>query len=108
MGETFAVFNRITDISYQLIRVFGWPALIFMIWKFRGVVDHWVQSLIELQEKVQASSVLLAETKRMVDAISLNHLSHIQESLLENNSQHEKQIIVLQAIEKGIAVLVDR
>jgi hypothetical protein len=108
MGETFAVFNRITDISYQLIRVFGWPALIFMIWKFRGVVDHWVQSLIELQGKVQASSVLLAETKRMVDAISLNHLSHIQESLLENNSQHEKQIIVLQAIEKGIAVLVDR
>ena len=108
MGETFAVFNRITDISYQLIRVFGWPALIFMIWKFRGVVDHWVQSLIELQGKVQESSVLLAETKRMVDAISLNHLSHIQESLLENNSQHEKQIIVLQAIEKGIAVLVDR
>ena len=108
MGETFAVFNRITDVSYQLIRVFGWPALIFMIWKFRGVVDHWVQSLVELQGKVQASSVLLAETKRMVDAISLNHLSHIQESLLENNSQHEKQIIVLQAIEKGIAVLVDR
>jgi hypothetical protein len=108
MGETFAVFNRITDVSYQLIRVFGWPALIFMIWKFRGVVDHWVQSLIDLQGKVQDSSQMIAETKRVVDAISLNHLSHIKDTLVENNTQHEKQLLVLRAIEKGIAVLVDR
>jgi hypothetical protein len=108
MLEHSSLFMQITAMLDQVIRLCGWPVFIALVWKFRGTFDNWTVAIKAVQSHLDDIGVLASETKRTVDAVMLNHLQHIQESLVENNVQHLKQVEVLRAIEKGIAVLVDR
>lgn len=108
MLEHSSLFMQITAALDQIVHVLGWPIFLTLTWRLRGTFDHWTAAIKSIQAHLDDIGVLASETKRTVDAVMLNHLQHIQESMIENNKQHTKQVEVLLAIEKGIAILVDR
>ncbi len=103
-----SLFASIISGLDQLVRLAGWSLVIVGIWKFRGFFDRWLVSQERLQTGVDAHGVLLAETKRVIDSLTLNHLEHMNLTLIETVVQHKEQTRVLSDINTGIKVLCDR
>lgn len=102
------IFGQIMAILDQLARVVGWSVVIVVVWKARGAFDKAMASLTTLQENLISLISLTADTKKVVDVVTLNHLQRIQDTLAIEQDQHEKQLAILRENQKGIAVLVDR
>lgn len=90
------------------IHLIGWPALIAIVWKARGLVA-------EFLDGVRTDRKTLSETKAGVDLIASNHLAHLATDMQTQIKKQEetqegvaKTVEILQSIDKGIAVLVDR
>jgi hypothetical protein len=90
------------------LHVFGWPALIGLVWKFRGSLDTFTNSWNALESTTKVTAETAATIKQNVDVMSSNHLKHIEMSLASMDIRHEKETELLTNIDKGIAILVDR
>lgn len=83
------------------LHVIGWPVLIGVIWKCRGILDKFINRFETIDKRTASTADLATETKAGVDAIATNHLKHIEDDTRENKESLHK-------IAEGIAVLVDR
>lgn len=101
-------FMQGTAILDQLARIVGWGVAIVFVWKLRGMFDQAMSALVNMQENLSSLISLTAETKKVVDAVTLNHLQRLQDTIAISQEQHEKQLTILRENQKGIAVLVDR
>jgi hypothetical protein len=104
LSPTVSVFEWIADH----LHIFGWPALIGLVWTFRGTLDRFVNSWKAMDARTQTTADTTAIIKQTVDTMSTNHLKHIEMSLASMDLRHEKETDLLTNIDKGIAILVDR
>jgi hypothetical protein len=92
--------------------IIGWPALLGLVWKFRGAVDKFLADQKESTDKVakvletveeakEHGSIKAEEIKHGIDVLDANHLTHMERDMSE-------QTKLLISIDKNIAVLVDR
>lgn len=96
------------ELIDQLIRMFGWPALLgTLVW----VVRKWDTGQRELKE-LGANTKLAVETvnvvKSEVETIKNNHLAHLQDGITQVAVSNDKAVAVLQNIDAGIKILIDR
>lgn len=100
----------------QHLQLVGWPALIVIAWKLRGYIERVVfHKWNEVDHKTTESLGHLVEVKTAIDktaatlaVISGNHLAHIEIGIVEMNNRQDKTLEILNSIDKGISILVDR
>jgi hypothetical protein len=103
--------------------IIGWPALLGLVWKFRGAVDKFLAdqkestdkvakvletveeakrvAIMKVEEAKEHGSIKAEEIKHGIDVLDANHLTHMERDMSE-------QTKLLISIDKNIAVLVDR
>lgn len=99
----------------QHLQLIGWPALLVIAWRVRGYFETVSKRWEKVEDKTTDSLLRLSEVKHAVDrneaslnTISGNHLAHIETGIVELNNRQDRSLEVLNSIDKGISVLVDR
>ena len=89
------------DLIDQLIRMFGWPALLGgFVWAIR----KWDKAS-ETVIAVQADTKIV---KSEIEEMKNNHLAHLQVGITQVAASNDKAVDILHAINSGIQVLIDR
>lgn len=83
------------------LQLVGWPVLLGLVWTFRGVVEKWTQKWEMIDSRSKDTLSTVAAVKQQTDTIAGNHLAHIEDDM-------GKQTIILESIDRNIAILVDR
>lgn len=96
------------DLVSEYVHVFGWPAILGVLWTFRGRIDEFINKIDQIAEKTEKASQITGATLAEVNIIKTNHLTHVEENIGKLAETQEKTITVLASIDRGIAVLVDR
>jgi len=96
------------DISYKLIHIFGLPAIFGgLVWLVR-TYDKAMRQNKEIAEGVKETQRMTMEVHGAVNLIQSNHLTHLSENMQKFSEVQEKTVEVLNSIDKGIGILVDR
>jgi hypothetical protein len=96
------------DFLDQIIRLLGWPALIGMgVWIIRkydaGQQDF---KALSAHTKIAAETVMCVKSE--LDTLKSNHLAHLAEGINALSVSNDKAVDVLQEINGGIKLLIDR
>lgn len=83
------------------LHLVGWPMFIGLVWKTRGAIEKFVNKWETIDTRTQATVTTLGEVKAATEAITGNHLKHMEEDMT-------RQTTLLESIDKNIAILVDR
>jgi hypothetical protein len=97
MSDSAQIFEYIT----AHLQVIGWPAVVLMAWNLRGAAQRFMDAASTTEKRTAQISDKIEIVRQQNEIISSNHLSHIEKALTE-------QTPLLQSIDRGIAVLVDR
>jgi len=96
------------DLLDEIIRVVGWPTLFgALVW----IVRKWDKGQREFREMSENTKIAVAGVKQVqeqVDTITVNHLAHLQTGISQVAASNDKAVEILESIDKGVAVLVDR
>lgn len=98
------------DISLveQIVHIFGIPSIIAaLVWLVR-TYDKGVREVKEVREDAAETKRIVMETHGGVQEIKTNHLAHLQDGISQLAASNDKAVDILQNIDKGITVLVDR
>ena len=96
------------DLVEQLIRMFGWPALLgVIVWAAR-TYDSGQRELKQMSANTTLAVAGVEEVKVQVTALQTNHLAHLQSSIEQVAKSNDVAVDVLREISTGIAVLTDR
>lgn len=96
------------ELIDQLIRIFGWPTLLgVLVWVVRKW-DTGQRELKELGENTKLAVETVTIVKSEVETIKNNHLAHLQDGITQVAASNDKAVIVLQNIDAGIKILIDR
>lgn len=96
------------ELIDQLIRIVGWPTLAGgFIWAVRKW-DAGQRDFQDLHESTKVAVATMAVVKSEVDTIKNNHLAHLQDGIGKLAASNDKAVEVLQQIDTGIKVLIDR
>jgi hypothetical protein len=90
------------------LQLVGWPTLIAITWKFKGLFDRHFNSLADVKESSESAVQTARQIKQNLDIVQNNHLAHLAQDIKEVSNQYEKHNELLSSIDRGIAVLVDR
>ena len=96
------------DLVDELIRIFGWPALLgALVWAVRkwDAGQHDLKSMALNTTKAVSG---VEDVKAQVTVLQTNHMAHLQEGIEQVAKSNDQAVSILQNIDKGIAVLVDR
>jgi hypothetical protein len=96
------------DEADKIIRMIGLPTIIGGIIWFVRAYDRGQQKLDDIRASTKSAELAAVQTKSTMDEVATNHLDHMAKSLEAQATIHEDQLRVLQSIDKGVAVLVDR
>lgn len=89
------------DLADQLIRMFGWPALLgALVWTVRKW-DKQQREWKDISENARTAAQGIAEVKG-------NHLVHLQDGITRLAGSNDQAVTILQDISKGIGILIDR
>jgi hypothetical protein len=90
----------------------GWPSLLAITWKLKGAFDKYSSVIHQAKNNSDAAVKVAEEIKTNLSVVQNNHLAHLQADIQEMGKTYEKayekQIELLQSIDRGISVLVDR
>jgi hypothetical protein len=96
------------NIVYQVIHIFGLPAILAaLVWGIR-VWDRGNASIREIHESTKANLAATTEVQTAVGILTTNHIAHVNDELKNLGTQGDKQIDALHSIDSGIKLLVDR
>jgi hypothetical protein len=96
------------DLVDQLLRIFGWPALLTALaWTIRKW-DKSQRQFQEIDKNTKVAVEAVAQVQDQVNRIETNHLVHLQEGITRVAASNDKAVEVLNEIRTGIEVLVDR
>lgn len=96
------------ELIDQLIRIFGWPTLLgVLVWVVRKW-DTGQRELKELGENTKLAVETVTIVKGEVETIKNNHLAHLQDGITQVAASNDKAVVVLQNIDAGIKILIDR
>ena len=96
------------DFADELIRVFGYPAIIgAIVWASRKW-DKWQQEFKIIRESTETAVAKISVVESEVNTIKTNHLAHLQDGIIRLAESNDKAVVYLQTISTGIAVLADR
>lgn len=96
------------DLLDQVVRIFGYPAILGAIWWAVRKFDVVHEKFEKISANAEIAVAGVAEVKAKVDVIQSNHLSHLQTGIEALAISNDKAVEVLQGIAQNIAVLVDR
>ena len=96
------------DLIQQLIHIFGIPAIAGgLIWL--GITyNRSTTQVKEIADDTKETKRMTMETLGGVANIQNNHLLHMNENMKGLADSQDRSLVVLQSIDKGIGVLVDR
>ena len=83
------------------LQLVGWPVLIFIAWQCRGFADRFMHQWVAMDERSKVTLSMVADVKLQTDTMANNHLKHMETDMT-------KQTVLLESIDKNIAILVDR
>lgn len=89
------------DLAVRILSAIGWPVFLTVVWKFRGLLSDFLNRAVIVDARTEDIRKQIADVKKTTDEIAGNHLEHMERSLAD-------QTPLLQSIERGIAILVDR
>ena len=96
------------ELLEQIIRMIGWPSLIgAVIWMIR----KWDASQREFRDMCLNTKTTvqgIAEVAADVENLKSNHIAHLQQGIDRVASSNDKAVDVLQNIDSGIKLLIDR
>jgi hypothetical protein len=84
----------------------GWPALLGLVWKFRGTLDEFFSFQKEMEARIKSTELMATQVLGGVDTIKTNHLRHIEDNFKDLTVKQDKSHDVLVSIDKNIAVLL--
>lgn len=90
------------------LQVIGWPVVVGLVWKGRGLLDRFITSWEMSSKKIETTEAIAATIKANVDSLASNHFEHLAKDLSALKELQEKSVVLLAAIDKGIAVLGER
>lgn len=100
------------DTAKHWVSVLTWPAVFLFVvpttWWLRGYLLAIKSTIISSLHRVEDTHTLALNTRAAVTIIKDNHLTHIEEALLNQKEFQAEQIKTLQEIAAGIGILVDR
>lgn len=92
----------------QHLPLVGWPALIAIAWRLRGYTEKVFHKWDLVDTNLREVKTAVGETAAAIAIISGNHLAHIETGIVELNNRQDRSLEILNSIDKGISVLVDR
>jgi hypothetical protein len=96
------------DLFDQLIRMFGWPALLgILVWAIR-TYDKGARELKDIRETANETKRMVLETHGGLVEIKTNHFVHLQDGITRLADSNDKAVEVLHDIKTGIGILSDR
>jgi hypothetical protein len=98
----------VVDWIANHLQLVGWPALVGITWKFKGLFDRHFNSLAEVKENAVSAVQTTKQIKQNLEVVQNNHLAHLADDIKQVGIQYEKHTELLTSIDRGIAVLVDR
>lgn len=96
------------DLADEILRILGWPTLLgVLVWAIR-TWDQGQQQFKEIDTNTKTAVQSVTQVKEQVERIETNHLKHLQEGIIQVAMSNDKAVTVLQDINTGIKILVDR
>jgi len=90
------------------LNLVGWPALITIVWKFKGAFDTYFNNLDEVRLKTREAADISRKIQQDLSNVQTNHLTHLSQDMKEMHDIYDRHTDLLTSIDRGIAVLVDR
>lgn len=96
------------DLIDELVRIFGWPALLgAIVW----VVRKWDKSQAEFREMAKNATAAvtgIGTVKTQLDTIETNHFAHLQTGIDRVATSNDKAVEALTEMNTSIKILIDR
>jgi hypothetical protein len=107
---TFVTPETVTPFEWasQHIHLIGWPVLVTLAWKARGAVENFLHQSKTIAAQTETNLKISQGLQTELQTIGSNHLSHIEKDISELNQKYDRSTELLQSIDKGIGILVDR
>jgi len=102
--------NAVPWLSYALdhVHLAFWVAALGIVWRFRHAVDKWADSLTSIENKTVAVEKVVMDIHGTTTQIRDNDLHHLTEKVTDQKAVLDKNLEVLQSIDKNIAVMAER
>ena len=96
------------DLIDELVRIFGWPALLgALVW----VVRRWDKSQEEFKKMAANTTAAVSGigvVKAQLDTLENNHMAHLQSGITSVANSNDKAVEVLTEMNTNLKILIDR
>jgi archaellum component FlaC len=104
------VVDPATSLSwfFDHLHLAFWAAALAFVWRSSKSFNKYVETQEAIDARAEATEKMVLEVHGSVNTIRDNHLTHLAQDVKDVHATYEKQLQILQSIDKGISVLVDR
>ena len=104
----FVTMNPQLDLMDEIVRILGWPAVVTtLVWVVRKW-DAGQQAVKDLTDNTALAVQKVSKVDEELTLIKSNHLQHLQSGIDQLAVSNDKAVAVLEKINSGIGLLVDR